>query len=147
MSKGAIAFSPNHLRADPSRTAKVIPITPETGSRTGHILTAVQKAALIQALAGKPIALSFGAGVDSTAMLVALHEAGIKPHLITFADTGGEKPETLAHLDKINAVLRSWDWPLIDVVRHLPKKSCPRLTLTCTATAWRTKHFPLLPSA
>lgn len=129
MSKAAIAFSPTHLDAGPSRTAKVIPIRLETDSQTGPILTAAQKAVLIQALAGKPIALSFGAGVDSTAMLVALHEAGIRPHLITFADTGGEKPETLAHLDKINAVLRSWDWPLIDVARHVPKKSTPYVDL------------------
>ena len=47
-----------------------------------------QIAILRKALLGRLIAVSFGAGVDSTAMLVALRLAGIVPHVITFADTG-----------------------------------------------------------
>lgn len=84
------------------------------------ILSAAQVTALRTALAGRLIALSFGAGVDSTAMLVALHLAGIRPDVITFADTGGEKPETLAHVERINLVLASWGWPLISVCRKVP---------------------------
>jgi hypothetical protein len=41
------------------------------------------------------VIVCYGAGVDSTAMLVAMYQQGIRPDLITFADTGGEKPETL----------------------------------------------------
>lgn len=37
---------------------------------------------------------AFGGGVNSTAMLVEMHKRGIRPDLILFADTGGERPET-----------------------------------------------------
>jgi len=40
------------------------------------------------------VIVCYGGGVDSTAMLIALRDQGIRPDLITFADTGGEKPET-----------------------------------------------------
>lgn len=65
---------------------------------------------LRRALAGRPVAVCFGAGVDSTAMLVLLWLCGIRPTLITFADVGGgaEKPETMMHLDRMDAVLTSW---------------------------------------
>jgi hypothetical protein len=85
-----------------------------------NILSAGQAQVLRAQLRGRLIVVCFGAGVDSTAMLVALREAGIRPHVITFADTGGEKPETLAHVDAVNDVLRSWRWPPIDVVRKKP---------------------------
>ncbi|EQD47603.1 hypothetical protein B2A_08387, partial [mine drainage metagenome] len=48
-------------------------------------------------------------------MLVALHEADLKPDVITFADTGGEKPETLNHVEAMCVVLKSWGWPTINV--------------------------------
>lgn len=87
------------------------------------ILTAKQRAALRAALVGRLVAVCFGAGVDSTAMLVALRAAGIRPHVITFADTGGEKPESLEHLERMNEVLRVWGWPLVDVCRKVPLPS------------------------
>lgn len=85
------------------------------------VLSADQKAALQTALGGSLLAVCFGSGVDSTAMLCALHDAGLRPDVITFADTGGEKPETLAHVTKMNAVLRSWGWPEIDTCRKLTR--------------------------
>ena len=85
-----------------------------------HVLTQEQSQELRAALAGRMLALCFGSGVDSTAMLVALREAGITPDVITFADTGGEKPETLAHVAATNQVLAAWGWPAIDIVRKVP---------------------------
>ena len=41
-----------------------------------------------------PLVVAYGLGVDSTAMLVEFAHRGIRPDLILFADTGGEKPET-----------------------------------------------------
>lgn len=84
------------------------------------MLSPAQASALHDALKGRLIAACFGSGVDSTAMLVALHAAGIRPDVITFADTGGEKPETYAHIDAMNAVLDAWGWSRIDVVRKVP---------------------------
>lgn len=41
-----------------------------------------------------PLVVAYGLGVNSTAMLVEFARRGIRPDLILFADTGGEKPET-----------------------------------------------------
>lgn len=87
------------------------------------ILNEDQVAALQGALSGRMLALCFGSGVDSTAMIVALRAAGIRPDIITFADTGGEKPETLRHIDAMNRVLATWDWPLVDVCKKVPMAS------------------------
>ena len=86
-------------------------------------LNAAQIAALRSALAGRILALCFGAGVDSTALLVGLRAAGLRPDIITFADTGGEKPPTLAHIDRINEVLQAWGWPLFETCRKVPMAS------------------------
>lgn len=92
---------------------------------TPSILTDTQIAALRAALLGRLICVCFGSGVDSTAMIVALRAADIRPDVITMADTGGEKPETIAHMHKMNLVLASWGWPLIDLCKKVPKASTP----------------------
>lgn len=94
--------------------------SPASEINADPILTSEQIAALCSALAGRLIVVCFGAGVDSTAMLIALSAARLRPDVITFANTGGEKPETIAHVDRINEVLASWGWPLVDVVQKVP---------------------------
>jgi len=84
------------------------------------LLNHQQVTALHDALGGRLLSVCYGAGVDSTAMLVALHEAGIRPGVITFADTGGEKPESLATVAAMNRVLADWGWPPISVCRKVP---------------------------
>lgn len=84
------------------------------------LLGAQEINALRAALLGRAIALCFGAGVDSTAMLVALRAAGLRPDIITFADTGGEKPPTLTHIDRINELLSTWGWPPVTSCRKVP---------------------------
>ena len=75
-----------------------------------------------------PIVVAYGIGVDSTAVLVAMHRRGIRPDLILFADPGGEKPETYAYLPIINAWLAKVGFPQVTVVRYAPK-SAPYDTL------------------
>ncbi|MDE0915774.1 MAG: hypothetical protein OSB57_11435 [Planctomycetota bacterium] len=41
-----------------------------------------------------PLVLSYGGGVNSTALLVGMRERGIRPDLILFSDTGGEHSRT-----------------------------------------------------
>lgn len=72
--------------------------------------------------ANLPIVVSYGLGVDSTAVLVGLWKRGIKPDLILFADTGSEKDQTYAYLDVINRWLESVGFPTVTVVRYEPKK-------------------------
>jgi len=65
-----------------------------------------------------PLCVAYGMGVDSTALLVGLHLLGIRPDLITFADVGGELPETYAYLETINAWCRRVGFPEVVVVRY-----------------------------
>jgi len=65
-----------------------------------------------------PLVVSYGMGVDSTAVLVGLHQRGETPDLILFADTGSEKPETYAYLDVINAWLDRVGFPQVTVVKN-----------------------------
>ena len=51
-----------------------------------------------------PVIAAWGAGVDSTAMIVELAERGEPIDMVLFADPGAEKPETYAYL----AMMREW---------------------------------------
>lgn len=64
----------------------------------------------------RPAVVSYGAGTNSTAMLVGLHERGERPDLILFADTGGERPETYRHKDVVSEWCESIGFPQIVTV-------------------------------
>jgi len=66
---------------------------------------------------------SYGGGVNSTAMLIGLHERGETVDLILFADTGGEKPETYTYLAKFSSWLIAHGFPEIRVVRKTTKRA------------------------
>jgi hypothetical protein len=68
-----------------------------------------------------PLVVAYGLGVNSTAMLVEFARRGIRPDLILFADTGGEKPETYAYLAVILAYLKKVKFPPVVTVRYEPK--------------------------
>src|SRR3712207_8674342 len=59
----------------------------------------------------------------STAMLVEFALRGIRPDLILFADTGGEKPETYAYLPVIQRYLARVGFPTVTTVRYEDRKS------------------------
>lgn len=61
--------------------------------------------------------VAYGGGTNSTAMLVLMHEQGMRPDLIIFADTGGEKPHTYDHLKVVSAWCESIGFPSITVVK------------------------------
>lgn len=64
-----------------------------------------------------PIAVAYGGGTNSTALLVGLHEKGIRPDLILFADTGGEKPNTYQHISVVNNWCHAVGFPPIVTVQ------------------------------
>lgn len=70
--------------------------------------------------AGEPFVVSYGMGVDSTAMLIGLHAEGLRPDAIVFGDTGAEKRETYDFLEHMNGWLREHDFPEVTVVRYEP---------------------------
>lgn len=63
--------------------------------------------------------LCYGAGTNSTAMLVGLHERNIVVDLILFADTGGERPETYQHLSVVSDWCRKVGFPEIITVKKV----------------------------
>jgi hypothetical protein len=65
--------------------------------------------------------VAYGLGVNSTAMLVEFASRSIRPDLILFADTGGEKPETYRYLRVIRPFLSKVGFPDVTVVRYQPK--------------------------
>jgi len=72
---------------------------------------------------GSPLVVAYGLGVDSTAMLVEFARRGVRPDLILFADTGGEKPETYQYLAVIRPFLARVGFPDVTVVRYRPKRA------------------------
>ncbi len=68
----------------------------------------------------QPLCICYGMGVDSTALLVGLATMGIRPDLITFADTGGEKPDTYLYAPIMQEWLRDQGFPPITVCRYVP---------------------------
>jgi hypothetical protein len=92
-------------------------------------------------LARAPIVLSYGMGVDSTAILVMLHQYGIVPDSIIFAQVGNEKRETNAYFEYISGWLRHVGFPDLTVVQYRMKKTAkynPYITLAGNCLANRT---------
>lgn len=75
-----------------------------------------------------PIIVNYGVGVDSTAMLVAMVSAGIRPDLIIFADVGDERPPTYAYLNFFDEWLQKQGFPKITRVAYEPD-TAPYTTL------------------
>lgn len=89
----------------------------------------------------RPMAVCCGVGVDSVAMLVGLEQRGERPDLITFADTGGEKPETYLYVPILQQWLRDVGFPPLEVCRYLPKKAAYRTLLD---NCWQNETLPSL---
>jgi hypothetical protein len=68
-----------------------------------------------------PLAVAYGQGDDSTAMLIGLVARRIRPDLILFANTGGERPYTYQYRKIINRFLEKNDFPLVTEVVYTPK--------------------------
>lgn len=63
------------------------------------------------------ILVSYGAGVNSTAILVGMYQREIMPDLILFADTGGERPHTYDYIDMFSEWLADRGMPKITIVK------------------------------
>jgi len=59
----------------------------------------------------RTVCVCFGAGVDSTAMLIRMIRMGIRPEVITFADVGAERPETYEHYETFSDFLVEFGFP------------------------------------
>lgn len=71
--------------------------------------------------ADAPLLCAYGAGVDSTAYLVGLHEAGIRPDGILMANTFSEKQETYDFIPIMQQGLKKVGFPPIIMVYNQVK--------------------------
>ena len=71
--------------------------------------------------AKSPIAVAYGMGVDSTALLIGLEQRGIRPDLILFADTGSERQQTYNFEPIMQEWLKRVGFPPIVTVRYMAK--------------------------
>ena len=79
-----------------------------------------------------PIVVAYGMGVDSTAMLIGLRDRRVPIDLMMFADTGSEKPETMAYLPIIQKWLAAQNMPPVTVIkRHSPRAGDMSLHAEC----------------
>lgn len=69
-----------------------------------------------------PLVLSYGMGVDSTAVLVGFLQRGIRPNAIIFSDPGSEMPETYAYQAVIDEWLARVGFPERTTVRYQVKR-------------------------
>jgi hypothetical protein len=69
----------------------------------------------------QPLVVAYGLGVDSTAALILLARKNIRPDLILHAVTGGDQRATYAYVPIINAWLAAHDFPLVELVKYVPK--------------------------
>jgi len=76
-------------------------------------------------ITGRYLAVAYGAGTNSTALLIEFVRLGIRPGLILFSDTLGERPETYAFLRTFSAWLQSKGFPEIITVRKGHRKGFP----------------------
>lgn len=65
--------------------------------------------------------VSYGAGTNSTAMVIDMVNHGERIDAIVFSDTGGERPETYRHLADFNAWLIERGYPEIETVKGYAK--------------------------
>jgi hypothetical protein len=69
----------------------------------------------------RALAVCWGGGWDSTAMLIEMERRGIRPDLITMADAGGEKRGTYKFMPIFADWCRSVDFPEPTICVYRPK--------------------------
>lgn len=90
------------------------------------------------------LVVAWGGGVNSTAMVVEMQRRGVRPDAILFADTGGEKPETMEYKARFEEWLIAAGLPALVTVSAAHKHAsleaqCQTLgVLPSLAYGWKT---------
>lgn len=71
------------------------------------------------------LAMAYGGGTNSAAILVQLKKLGVRPDLITFADTGAERPGTYAHIKLMSEWCIKNGFPEITTVTQVKADGSP----------------------
>jgi len=92
--------------------------------------------------------LSFGAGLNSTALLVFLVERNYPLDEVVFADTGGEVPETYEHLKIVDSYLSKYGIPfkIVKSKNGTLYETCMRRKVTPSQVwRWSTRDYKITP--
>jgi hypothetical protein len=68
-------------------------------------------------IAGRDLIVAYGGGVNSSAFLIEFVRRNIRPTLILFSDTGGERPATYQFIEEFSAWLQKHGLPEIITVK------------------------------
>lgn len=82
-----------------------------------QLLLSLSVAAAFSAAPAGLVVVAFGAGVNSTALLAGMYERGMRPDLILFADTGGERAKTYRNVRIVSDWCIAHGFPPIITVR------------------------------
>jgi len=97
---------------------------------------------------GQKSVLSFGGGVNSTALIIHLVEQGRQLDEVVFADTGGELPQTYEYLKFVSSYLQENGIPLRRVASRsgfLYDRCLRRRVIPSQIWRWCTRDFKILP--
>jgi hypothetical protein len=77
----------------------------------------------------RPVVISYGGGVNSTALLVGMRERGLTPDLILFSDTGGEFDYTYRTVEKISERCVEWFGMPVVTINNADREGFPHTSL------------------
>lgn len=80
---------------------------------------------------GAPIAVRYGGGLNSMAVLLLFKQRGIVPDNISFSDTGDEKPETYLHLQVVERWLARVGFHEMTRLKRTPRNGAASLYEEC----------------
>lgn len=93
--------------------------------------------------------ISYGGGVNSTAMMTFLIENKYPIDAVVFSDTGGERPETYEYLKHAKKYLEKYNIPFVQVMnfrkQSLYDRSISRRVIPSTLWRWCTRDFKIAP--
>ena len=98
---------------------------------------------------GVKYVVSYGGGVNSTALVIFIIEHGLPLDYVVFSDTGNEMPETIAYLDTMRKYLDGFGIPLVIVkVRNgdsLSDRCKRRRVIPSEVWRWCTRDMKIIP--
>lgn len=91
--------------------------------------------------------LSYGAGVNSTALAIHLTKNNLPLDYVIFSDTGSELPETYSYLPIMEDYLRKYNIPFVTVKAKttLLERCIRRKVIPSTLWRWCTRDFKVRP--
>jgi hypothetical protein len=83
-----------------------------------------------------PCGVNFGGGVNSTALLLIMHDQGFRPDWVVFSDTGSERPETYENVEIVEKWCKKVGFPFATTRWTRKDGSFEPVHANCLRLAW-----------